>query len=79
MDDDSGSRVADAAEDPDIGAELPMNCTMPAVAPEATLRETAAPDWLEIDTRHARVMSAVARAASSGWPRRCVKLTKLIQ
>ena len=43
--------------------------------PEATFRETAAPAWLEINVRHARVMSAVARAAWSGWPRRCVKLT----
>jgi hypothetical protein len=30
-------------------------------APKATFRETAAPAWLEIDMRHARTMSAVAR------------------
>jgi hypothetical protein len=34
---------------------------------------------LEIDMRHARTMSAVARAAWNGSPRRCVKLTWMIQ
>ena len=43
--------------------------------PKATFRETAAPAWLEIDTRHARTMSAVARAAWRGSQRLCVKLT----
>jgi hypothetical protein len=47
--------------------------------PKATFRETAAPAWLEIDMRHAKTMSAVARAAWSGSQRRCVKLTLLDQ